>query len=96
MNRVSIAQTVSTPDIEDNLARAEAMIAEAGAAGAGLEDVVKTTIWLTDRADFSGFNAVYREFFPDAPPARSTVVSELVLDARVEIEAIALRPPAAE
>lgn len=60
--------------------------------GAEMENVVKTTVWLTDARDFADFNAAYREFFPDAPPARSTVVSALVLDARVEIEAVAWRP----
>lgn len=57
--------------------------------GAGLGDIVKTTAWLTDKADFAGFNDAYREFFSEGPPARSTVVSVLLLDAKVEIEAIA-------
>lgn len=57
--------------------------------GAGRGDIVKTTAWLTDRNDFSGFNDAYRAFFPKEPPARSTVVSALLLDARVEIEAVA-------
>ncbi|WP_159587284.1 RidA family protein [Chelativorans xinjiangense] len=57
--------------------------------GAGLGDIVKTTVWLTDKNDFAGFNDAYREFFAEGPPARSTVVSALVLDVRVEIEAIA-------
>lgn len=73
----------------DNLAAALRSV------GAGLENVVKTTVWLTNRSDFTAFNAVYGEFFADAPPARATVVSALVLDARVEIEAIAWRPPTA-
>lgn len=62
-------------------------------AGCALGDVVKATVWLTDRADFPGFNAVYGEYFPDAPPARSALVSELLVDARVEVEVIAYRPP---
>ncbi len=66
-----------------------AVLSEAGAA---LEDVVKTTVWLTEKADFAGFNAVYAEFFPSAPPARSAVVSALVLDARLEVEAVAFAP----
>lgn len=52
--------------------------------------VVKVSVWLTDKADFAAFNAAYREFFPDRPPARSTVVSDLLIaGARVEIDAIA-------
>jgi reactive intermediate/imine deaminase len=63
-----------------------------GMAGAELSDVVKVTVWLADARDFSGFNKVYREYFPENPPARSTVRSELVIDARLEIEAVAYRP----
>lgn len=55
-------------------------------------DVVKAMIWLRDRADFAGFNAVYGEYFPVDPPARSAVVSELLVDCRVEIEVVAWRP----
>lgn len=55
-------------------------------------DVVKAMIWLRDRADFAGFNAVYGEYFPMDPPARSAVVSDLLVDCRVEVEVIAWRP----
>lgn len=59
-------------------------------AGIDLDRVVKTNVWLTDKADFASFNAVYREYFPNRPPARSTVISELlVVGARVEIDAVA-------
>ncbi len=61
-------------------------------AGCALSDVVKAMIWLRDRADFPGFNAVYAEYFPEDPPARSAVVSELVVDVRVEIEVVAYKP----
>jgi reactive intermediate/imine deaminase len=61
-------------------------------AGAGLEDVVKTTVWLRDRDDFAAFNAVYAAFFPHEPPARSTAESRLMIDIAVEIEAIAYKP----
>lgn len=61
-------------------------------AGAALGDVVKVTVWIADPRDFAGFNKVYREFFADEPPARSTVRSELVIDTRLEIEAIAYKP----
>lgn len=61
-------------------------------AGCSLDDVVKTTIWLRDRADFAEFNAAYAEFFPDNPPARSTAESRLMIDIAVEIEAMAYKP----
>ena len=61
-------------------------------AGCGLEDVVKAMVWLRDRADFPGFNAVYGAYFPKEPPARSAVVSDLLVDVRVEIEVVAYRP----
>ena len=61
------------------------------AAGSGLGQVVKTTIFLVDLGDFTAVNQVYGESFPSAPPARATVeVSRLPRDARVEIEAIAV------
>ncbi len=61
-------------------------------AGCALSDVVKAMIWLRDRADFPGFNAVYGVYFPEDPPARSAVVSELLVDVRVEIEVMAYKP----
>lgn len=61
-------------------------------AGCELADVVKTTVWLDDPRDFMNFNRVYREYFPEKPPARSCVRSSLMLDGKVEIEAIAYRP----
>ena len=61
-------------------------------AGCALPDVVKAMVWLRDRADFPGFNQVYGEYFPDDPPARSAVVSELLVDVRVEIEVVAYKP----
>jgi 2-iminobutanoate/2-iminopropanoate deaminase len=61
------------------------------AAGSSLEDVVRTTVYLTDLGDFAEMNAAYAGFFKLAPPARSTVqVSRLPRDARVEIDVIAL------
>ncbi|MFA4952386.1 RidA family protein [Brevundimonas sp.] len=63
-------------------------------AGLGLDHVIKTTIWLTDPADFAAFNAVYAQRLPAPFPARSCVISQLVLpDARVEIEVVASREP---
>jgi 2-iminobutanoate/2-iminopropanoate deaminase len=60
------------------------------AAGSSLERVAKVTVFLADMNDFQTMNAAYAEFFPAAPPARSTVqVARLPRDARIEIEAIA-------
>lgn len=62
------------------------------AAGCTLADVVKTTIFLADMADFATVNATYGRFFPDPPPARSTfAVAALPKGARIEIEATAVR-----
>ena len=61
-------------------------------AGCELRDVVKSMVWLRERADFPGFDAVYAEYFPEDPPARSAVLSELLVDVRVEVEVIAYRP----
>ncbi len=59
--------------------------------GSGMQMVIKTTVFLKDMADFTRMNAVYAEFFPAKPPARSTVqVAALPKDGRVEIEAVAL------
>jgi 2-iminobutanoate/2-iminopropanoate deaminase len=61
------------------------------AAGTGLEQVVKTTVFLADMDDFAAMNEVYGRFFAEPHPARSTVqAARLPRDARVEIEVIAL------
>ncbi len=61
------------------------------AAGLGLKDVVKTTVYLADMQEFAVMNEVYAAYFTSDPPARSTVqVAGLPRGARVEIEAIAL------
>lgn len=61
-------------------------------AGCELTDVVKAMVWLKDRSDFPGFNKTYAEYFPDQPPARSALVSDFLIDIRVEVEVIAYRP----
>jgi 2-iminobutanoate/2-iminopropanoate deaminase len=62
------------------------------AAGASWSDVVKTTVFLADIADFDAMNAVYIRHMPDPPPARSTFqVGALPRGGLVEIEAIARR-----
>ena len=62
------------------------------AAGTNLDKVVKTTVFLRDMADFPKMNAIYADFFPANPPARSTIaVAGLPKGAVVEIEAIAVK-----
>ncbi len=54
------------------------------------DQIIKVSVWLTDASDFPAFNQVYAELFPNRPPARSTVVSGLLIPgARVEIDAVA-------
>ena len=63
-------------------------------ADSGLNYVVKTTVFLQDMSDFAKMNSVYAEFFPENPPARSTVqVAGLPKGALVEIECVALLNP---
>ena len=61
-------------------------------AGCTLADVVKVNAWLDDARDFSSFNAVFQKHFIDHPPARSTVQSPLMVDAKVEMDVIAYKP----
>jgi len=69
----------------------ENLMAVLAACGSGPAHVVRCGCWLVDLDDFAGFNAVYREFFPEAPPARATVRADLVAG-RVEIDCIAVLP----
>jgi len=72
------------------LANVSAVLA---AAGVTPQQVVKSTVFLKDMADFPKMNALYEAAFAPHKPARSTVqVAKLPLDARVEIEVIAYRP----
>ncbi len=65
------------------------------AAGVSFADVVKTTVFLVDMGDFAAMNGVYATYFPDPPPARSTVaVAALPKGFKVEIEVIAYKPRA--
>jgi 2-iminobutanoate/2-iminopropanoate deaminase len=62
------------------------------AAGTSLDNVVKTTVFLSDISNFAAMNEIYKQYFnSDSPPARSTVqVAALPLGAMVEIESVAL------
>jgi 2-iminobutanoate/2-iminopropanoate deaminase len=78
----------------DIAAQTERVMANLGAvleaAGLGFADVVKTTIYLADIADFAAVNEIYGRHFPQDPPARATVqVAALPKAARIEIDAIA-------
>ena len=61
-------------------------------AGCTRDDVIKSMVWLRDRNDFPGFNLIYGEYFPVEPPTRSAVISDLLVDVRVEVEVIAYHP----
>jgi 2-iminobutanoate/2-iminopropanoate deaminase len=80
-------------DVEDETRRLLQNIgAVLEAAGLAPDDVVKTTIFMTDFDDYAAMNRAYADFFGERPPARSTVkVAGLLAGARVEIEAIAVR-----
>lgn len=64
------------------------------AAGTTMAHAAKCTVFLIDVKDFQGMNTAYRAFFPDSPPARSTVVvaALVVPNAKVEIECVAAMP----
>ncbi|TPL15764.1 RidA family protein [Mesorhizobium sp. B1-1-1] len=74
---------------EQVLSNVKAALAQAGCT---MDDVVKTTVWLEDARDFGAFNTVYARHFPKNPPARTTVESRLMIDIKVEVEAVAYRP----
>ena len=89
-------------DLQGNLVKGDIVVqtcqvianlkAVLAAAGLSLKDVVKTTVFLADLADFQEMNRAYAEFFPGNPPARSTVqVAGLPRGASIEIEAIAAK-----
>ena len=80
------------PDIESQTRQAlENLKAVLEAGGSCLQNAVKTTVFLADMGEFARMNAIYAEFFPETPPARSAVqAAALPLGGRVEIEAVAL------
>lgn len=84
---------IAAQSIEDmtrqSLENGKAILASAGAS---LKDVAKVTIFIKDMNDFAQINGVYAEYFSEHKPARSTVeVARLPLDARIEIEMIAVK-----
>ena len=86
-------QVMTSGSIEEQtracLTRIRETLAEAGC---GLEHIVKSMVWLKSREDFPGFDSVYAEYFPEGPPARSALVSDFLVDIRVEIECVAYDP----
>ena len=70
----------------------ESVKAIMGAAGASLQSIVKTTVFLTDMSRFHEMNGIYREYFPEDPPARTCIgVKELPRGSQIEIEAVGPR-----
>jgi 2-iminobutanoate/2-iminopropanoate deaminase len=85
-----VRQGTIEAETERTLRNLEAVL---DAAGATFADVVKTTVFLADIDDFAAMNGVYARFFPDPPPARTTVeVAALPKGFKVEIEAVARKP----
>jgi len=68
------------------------VVAVLAKAGCTLEDVAKVNVWLDDPRDFWTFNRVYASYFPNGAPARSTVRSQLMVDAKIEIDVTAYKP----
>ncbi|MGB7549619.1 MAG: RidA family protein [Terracidiphilus sp.] len=62
-------------------------------AGYGPEHVVRCGVWLDDPRDFQSFNAVFKENFGEHAPARSCVVSSMVVDCKLEIDCVAYKAP---
>lgn len=72
---------------EQSLANVERILAEESL---GMDDVLKTTVYMTDIDEFDGMNAAYRSFFRGAPPARTAIEVQRIADgAAIEIEAVA-------
>lgn len=89
-------RTLSATDIDGQTAQTIKNIVQVlSQAGLTLADTVKVTVWLKNAADFPAFNESYARAFGSHAPARSTIVSQLVLpQALVEIEVVARRPGA--
>jgi 2-iminobutanoate/2-iminopropanoate deaminase len=77
------------PETEQVLKNIQAILA---AAGATMGDVVKVNVYLQDVAEFAQMNEVYKRFFPENPPARTTVQAMPPVDIRVEIDCVAYKP----
>ena len=78
--------------VEQTRQAMENVISVLAEAGCTLHHVVRVGVWLDDPRDFTSFNAVFARYFADCPPARATVQSRLMVDAKVEIDVVAYRP----
>jgi 2-iminobutanoate/2-iminopropanoate deaminase len=94
LGRDPVTSQLVTGGIEAETRQALANLGEVlKTAGMGFEHVTTVTVFITNFDEFERFNAVYREFFPQDPPARATVqVAALNAGARVELQMIAVRP----
>jgi 2-iminobutanoate/2-iminopropanoate deaminase len=90
----STNQVMASASIEDQTRRAlENIKAILASDGLSMDDVVSTTVFVTDIDEFDRMNQVYATFFGKAPPARATVqVARLARDVKIEISAIAVAP----
>lgn len=70
----------------------ENLIAALALADCTLEDIAKCGVWLDDPRDFWTFNKIYASYFPNGGPARATVRSQIMVDAKVEVDAVAYKP----
>src|SRR5688572_12380201 len=88
----STGQLIPEKDIRSQTHRSLTnLLAIVTAAGGAAENIVRTTVFLKDMGQFADMNAVYSEYFPASPPARSTVeVARLPKDVSVEIDCIAV------
>lgn len=88
----STGKLIEQTDIKAQTHRVlENLSAILGAAGASIDNVVRTTVFLRNMSDFADMNSVYAEYFRTAPPARSTVeAARLPRDVSVEIDCIAV------
>ena len=87
------SRDLASPDFKEQARQAmENLKASVEAAGANMSKVVKCSAFLTEASDFPEFNRIYVEYFPSAPPARSTVIVKalVVAGAKLEIDCVAM------
>ena len=72
----------------------QSLLAILAEAGYGPEHVVRCGVWLDDARDFYAFNAVFKHYFGEHPPARACVESRMVVDCKVEVDCVAYKRPA--
>jgi reactive intermediate/imine deaminase len=85
-------EIVSGGIVEQSRQAIHNLLSVVGEAGYGPEHIVRCGVWLEDPRDFPAFNKVFEEFFGKNSPARSCVVSSMVVDCKVEIDCVAYKP----